>query len=86
MPSESSLIDGGIDLDRLREDVGSRIRARMGGKRISMSALSQMTDIPRSTLAHQIDRSGLTVQTLVLVAKALDSDPAEFLPTSAVPQ
>lgn len=52
-------------------DVGAGIRAEMGRQRISMVELSRRTDIPRSTLAHQINSSNLTVNNLILIAEAL---------------
>ncbi|MBU8832369.1 helix-turn-helix domain-containing protein [Mycolicibacterium goodii] len=71
MPAETQLI----------EEVGSRIRAQMGRRRVSMAALSRSTGIPRATLTNQIDHCGVTVLTLVRIAEALDADPAEFLPS-----
>lgn len=61
-------------------EVARKIRARMGELRISMSALSRTTGIHRATLTNQIDNCGVNIQTLVLIAKALDASPADFLP------
>lgn len=53
-------------------DVGQEVRAEMGRQRISMLELSRRTEIPRTTLAHQINTSNMSVKTLVAVAAALE--------------
>lgn len=66
--------------DMTATQVGLNIRAEMGRRRISMVELHRRTGIARSTLAHQIDVSRVTVDTLVAIAKALDVDVNVLLP------
>lgn len=61
-------------------DPGMNIRGEMGKQRISMVELSNRTEIPRSTLAYQINNGALTVSTLLRIAVALDVEPAALLP------
>lgn len=69
--------------DSTASAVGQNIRAEMGRRRVSMVELGRRTGIPRTTLAHQIDVSRITVDNLVAIAKALDVDAADFLPDTA---
>lgn len=61
-------------------DVGAEIRAEMGRQRLTMSALADLTGIPRSTLAHQINTGRLTVHSLTEIAEALGKEPSHFWP------
>lgn len=67
----------------IANNVGLNIRAEMGRQRVSMSELGRRTGIPRSTLAHQMDVSAVTVGNLVLIAQALSVDPSDLLPEPA---
>lgn len=52
----------------------------MGKRRLTMVELANRTKIPRTTLAHQINKGTLTVATLLRIAQALDVEPAVLLP------
>lgn len=62
---------------------GLNIRAEMGRQRMTMSELSTRTNIPRTTLTHQIDGRGLTVDNLMRIATALGVTIADLLPDDA---
>jgi len=70
-----------MSADSLVDGLRLNIRAEMGRQRVSMAELSRRTKMPRTTLTHQIDTGTITVETLGLVAAALELDPAELLPT-----
>ncbi|OBF77009.1 hypothetical protein A5751_22780 [Mycolicibacterium fortuitum] len=61
------------------------IRGEMGKQRVPMTELSRRTEIPRSTLASQINNGTLTVSTLMRVAAALGVEPAVLLPAIDAP-
>lgn len=60
--------------------VGLNIRAEMGRQKMSLKKLSETIGVPRSSLAHQIDISRVTVDNLVLIARALKVEVSELLP------
>jgi len=60
------------------QSVGAAVRAEMGRQRVTMVALARRTGIPRSTLAHQINLSTLTVNNLILIAGSLGVDPGDL--------
>lgn len=53
-------------------DVAAGIRTEMTRQGISVLELSRRTDIPRTTLAYQINNGVLTVNNLLLIADALN--------------
>lgn len=63
----------------LKSDVGAAVRAEMGRQRVTMVELSRRTGVARTTLAHQINISTLTVQNLMLIAQALNITASELL-------
>lgn len=60
-------------------NVGAAIRAEMGRQRITMVELARRTGVPRSTLAHQIKLSALTVNNLIAIARSLNVPAAGLL-------
>jgi transcriptional regulator with XRE-family HTH domain len=54
-------------------DIPAEIRAEMGRQRMTMSTLSELTGIPRTTLAQQINGGArITAANFIKIAKALD--------------
>ncbi len=66
-----------------RPDVGAAVRAEMGRQRVTMLELARRTGIPRTTLAHQVNRSTLSVNNLLLIAESLDVGIRELLGEAA---
>lgn len=66
-----------------RPDVGASVRAEMGRQRVTMLELARRTGIPRTTLAHQVNRSTLSVNNLLLIAESLDVGIRELLGEAA---
>jgi lambda repressor-like predicted transcriptional regulator len=66
--------------DTIADELGLNIRAEMGRQRLSMAELSRRTGVSRTTLAYQIDVSGISASNLVLIAQALGLQPADLLP------
>lgn len=64
---------------RTLPNVGAAVRAEMGRQRITMVELARRTEVPRSTLAHQIKLSALTVNNLLAIANALNVAAADLL-------
>lgn len=60
-------------------DVGAAVRAEMGRQRINMLELARRTGIPRTTLAHQVNRSTLSVTNLLLIAASLGVTAGDLL-------
>jgi lambda repressor-like predicted transcriptional regulator len=73
-----------VPTDQIANSVGQNIRAEMGRQRVSMSELSRRTGRSRTTLSHQIDISAVTVDNLVLIARALGVSAANLLGDAAV--
>lgn len=65
---------------RSSDDVGANIRAEMGRRKINMVQLSQLTGVPRTTLLSQMNVGTISVDNLVLIAKALEVDVRDLLP------
>ena len=82
MPNPLDNLPGCWQIDGMppptRTELAANIRAVMGRQRVTMTELSRLTGIPRSTLTSQIDNS-LTVDNLLLVADALSTTPADLI-------
>lgn len=69
---------------RVRQAAASELRAAIARKRIRLTALSDATGIPRSTLHNKLrGNSDLTVTELVHLAIALDLPAAELIAAAA---
>lgn len=66
--------------DPIANTVGLNIRAEMGRQKMSLKKLSEAIGVPRSSLAHQLDVSRVTVDNLVLIAHALKVEVSDLLP------
>lgn len=64
-------------------DVAAVIRAEMTRQGVSVLELSRRTDIPRTTLAYQINNASLTVNNLLLIADALNVRVADLVGEAA---
>ena len=64
----------------IHEYVRDRIRQALGGR--SWAWLAQASGVPASTLSNQVNRPKFSLGVLVRIARALDHDPAYFLPVS----
>jgi hypothetical protein len=51
----------------------------MGRTKTSMAELARRTGIGRTTLAYQVDHDALTVGNLLLIARALGTEPSALL-------
>jgi len=66
--------------DPIANTVGLNIRAEMGRQKMSLKKLAETIGVPRSSLTHQIDVSRVTVDNLVLIARALKVEVSDLLP------
>ena len=64
-----------------RDAVAANLRAEKGRQRQTNARLAKKTGLPPKTVARRISgETGIDIEDLALLAKALGKDPADFLP------